>query len=573
MTQTKPLWKATNPSICRTRSPARQRGAAAIMVGIMLVTLVTAMGVTLDIARAYYAQRELQKLANMAAIDAARAIGGCQGDITGASAQTAAQTAVSNSLVANRRAGVLGSTPSPTVRVGTVASDGTFRYVAAETVDGPEDPRLIAAQVNLTAQSPSRVINTLSGGRANLSASSAATNSPQVQFVVRSRLLRLNPGESSSPEIRQLSTDLFSDAGFIDLLNSEDVLDTELSLLNILGADLDIRGDNLVDVGDLDAVGLEAFLDAISDALNGINPAAAGVVDQVGATLEGLGLLGNGTAPSDIFDIPAGQETVAGLVPLNVSDILNSVSTAVLGSGPIAITVAGGVPGVTGVNLTMQILEPPRIAIGRAGIRRRTAQVRLNADVQLALGGSINLVLESAVAEGVVQEIACADAGNDGVHEVTVRSEFTGLASLNADVVAPLLPVTVSAATEIPTGSGGSDQIVFSGPERSDVPRPYIGESEIWPEDVNVGAGLSSGLADLADSLRVEIAGFDVAIPLVGSLLSPLLNMINPVFNLLDSQLNPIADVLGLTIASAEYSIASIQVNADGRPTVDMLIH
>src|SRR5687768_17032070 len=60
---------------------ARQRGASAILVAVLLFALLSALLAALDVGRLYFAQRELQKLANLAALDAARAVGGCHGAV------------------------------------------------------------------------------------------------------------------------------------------------------------------------------------------------------------------------------------------------------------------------------------------------------------------------------------------------------------------------------------------------------------------------------------------------------------------------------------------------------------
>lgn len=587
MTPTKSALAATDQpepdkkGVMRRTSLLRQRGAAAVMIGVMIMTLVTAVTVTLDIARAYYAQRELQKLANMAAIDAARAVGGCQGDLlVGAAAQDAAMVAVTNSLAANARARVLGSTPTATVTVGTVGSDGTFRFVSPEQVDDPEDQELIAAQVNLSASSPSRLIQALASDGFTMHASGAATNSPLVTFTVRSRLFRLEPGTSSSPAVRDFSDALFGDPGFIDLLNSEDVADVDLTLAGILDVDAEVRGDALLDLDDLNAPGLAGLLEGISDALNNVNPAAAGIVDQITDILENSGLLNNPPAePSDIFDLGPGQEAIAGLVPLNVSDILDSVSAAVLGTAPIALPVSGSLPaGLVDLDLNLQILDPPKTVIGRTGVTARAAQVQLtvNMDVDIlgSLTGDIDLTLDSASARGTVESIECATSGNNGIHTVEISSQ-TSAATMTPSVNLAVLgvPVTgVSTGTvDITTGSNAGN-FEFAGPERAGVPEPHIGDSVAWPEDLQLGAGLSNALDDLAENIEVNVLNVPLP-PLLSGVLATLPVPLDNLFNQMDLLLDPLADILGLTVASAEYSVTALQVNAEGRSAVDMLIH
>ncbi|MEQ9479614.1 MAG: pilus assembly protein TadG-related protein [Algiphilus sp.] len=57
----------------------RQRGAAAVFAAIAMTTLLVSIAFTIDIGRLYFAQRDLQNAANLAALDASRMASGCYG--------------------------------------------------------------------------------------------------------------------------------------------------------------------------------------------------------------------------------------------------------------------------------------------------------------------------------------------------------------------------------------------------------------------------------------------------------------------------------------------------------------
>src|SRR3546814_18289314 len=61
-------------------SDRRQQGAAAVFVAIALIPLLIATMLASEVGRVYYAHRDLQKAANLAALDAARLMSGCNGD-------------------------------------------------------------------------------------------------------------------------------------------------------------------------------------------------------------------------------------------------------------------------------------------------------------------------------------------------------------------------------------------------------------------------------------------------------------------------------------------------------------
>ncbi|HKY90196.1 MAG TPA: pilus assembly protein TadG-related protein, partial [Nevskiaceae bacterium] len=65
------------------RSLARQRGAVIVYVAFFLGVLLAAAALAIDIGRLYNAQRELQRAANIAALDAASVSGGCYGNLGG----------------------------------------------------------------------------------------------------------------------------------------------------------------------------------------------------------------------------------------------------------------------------------------------------------------------------------------------------------------------------------------------------------------------------------------------------------------------------------------------------------
>jgi Predicted membrane protein len=130
----------THPRVTgRRQGPRHQKGAAAVFVAIVLVALVGIIVVGIDIGRLYYGQRSLQRDANLAALEGARALGGCNnGGVVGTSAQVT--SAVQNSLTTNLARGgpgdpgygsplslLSGVNGAPPVEIGTTTTQGTTR--------------------------------------------------------------------------------------------------------------------------------------------------------------------------------------------------------------------------------------------------------------------------------------------------------------------------------------------------------------------------------------------------------------------------------------------------------------
>ncbi|USX29527.1 pilus assembly protein TadG-related protein [Oxalobacteraceae bacterium OTU3CINTB1] len=75
-------------------SKIRQRGAIAIVFGLMLACLIGFLGIALDLSRVYNRRAELQAVANVAALTAARQLNGTLAGIDAATAQALAAMAV-----------------------------------------------------------------------------------------------------------------------------------------------------------------------------------------------------------------------------------------------------------------------------------------------------------------------------------------------------------------------------------------------------------------------------------------------------------------------------------------------
>lgn len=169
------------------RNRTRQRGAAAVFAAIALVAGLSATFLAIDLGRLYYVQRDLQRMANLAALDAARMAGGCMG-VPDNVAETAHAEAV-RSVVVNQ--GEAGFVPAGGVQVGQrrVGTDGR-RYF--EPLEDPDEKNR-AVQVSLQRSAPSRLLPFARSSARTLAATAAAYSRPQATVEVGSQLADLNP--------------------------------------------------------------------------------------------------------------------------------------------------------------------------------------------------------------------------------------------------------------------------------------------------------------------------------------------------------------------------------------------
>ena len=157
--------------------PRRQRGVAAVVVAIVLTALLMAMALAIDVGRLYSAQRHLQKLADLAAIDAARVAAGC---LVGPVDFEAAEAEAQDSLRRNQ----VPDDVVATVLAGRRVRDGELLAFEPTGTGGARD----SVQVVLTRPSPARVLPLFAGPAAKQLQVRAAARSA---VLVQTRVARL----------------------------------------------------------------------------------------------------------------------------------------------------------------------------------------------------------------------------------------------------------------------------------------------------------------------------------------------------------------------------------------------
>lgn len=163
-------------------SPLRraQRGVAAVFAAVSLLTLLAGLGLAIDVGRFFYAKRDLQRLADLAAVDGARVLSQCLGpagndevtaEVTASLARNrlpagttplvelGRKSSGQNGLQAFVPAGQ-GSRPGVQLSLGTTNTVG----LAGARVSNPVD----AVQVTLSRASPSRILPFFQGEAAKM---------------------------------------------------------------------------------------------------------------------------------------------------------------------------------------------------------------------------------------------------------------------------------------------------------------------------------------------------------------------------------------------------------------------
>lgn len=358
--------------------PRAQRGGMSVTMMLVMVGLVGMLGL-IEIGYLYWAKRDVQKTADLAALAGAQRLDLCSAD----RADNAAARA--NAVNANRFSGVI------RVQCGdwnpAHASEDNFATVSA------------AAPANAVKVVAERSVLPFLGQNQNLPtvrAQAVATRAPPFAVLsVGSQLLRVNGNTPLGSVLKLVGVDLDQTTllGYDGLAQAKVTPHGLLKALEIpVEADISIGGFNAllaahkVSLGDLvDATATvlsqsgvaHADLDALRDAL-----AARLDIDrlaiQLGSNDTSSGLFGRIVAPD-------GPATAALDAQVNALDLLTT-GISIANSGR-AVDVSQ--LNVLGVQARAAIIEPPSIAIGGVGTRAYNAQVRLFLDIDsnnLALG-------------------------------------------------------------------------------------------------------------------------------------------------------------------------------------------
>lgn len=428
------------PSRCRytsmqRRAEKRERGSLLVQFAVMLSVLVAILGVV-DIGYMYYAKRDLQRIADLAALEAAGAIQrSSEGDT-----EKACKDAGKKSIFENW--------PVPVGRVASLEEVVCGNW--SSSLPGPrhfsKNGALNAAHVLLQGRSPTFFPGNWS--RLVTAEAIAKTDIPVAAFSVESQLAQFN---KKSPLGMVLSTVGLS-ADQLTLLDSQGlakVAITPAGLLELLGVDLGVGGltaltpqgvaklENLTLLNVLDA-SLEAVqdqtlqlqLDALVQDLLKVKVGGVRLVDM--KMMQGI------NDPNGLFAfLSLGSDAAPDNAALNVNLGVGELLKTAIGVGLNGHAV--DVPNLNLLGLIQvqaSVVEPPSIAVGGEGVKAKTSQVRLTINIDsknllilgplLDAGGKglrihLPISIEAVSAEGVLNKLHCTEAPPKMDVEVTSR--------------------------------------------------------------------------------------------------------------------------------------------------------
>lgn len=548
-----------NPPVMRSRVAglrSRQRGAVAMMTAIFLFLGILCLVLVVDTGRLYFEQRRLQRIADTTALDTATQGGLC--NVAGTSLLALARdSATRNGLV-----GDVGVAPNR-VSGGYINTVGGIRSFVA---DGSN---IEAVQVHLQKNVPASLIaGGIFGNDVNLQAQATARRVPIATFSAGSGLLNVDTGKSAL--LNPLLTGLLGTSSQINLnaVAYQGVVDAQVSLLDILQS-AGLIGSR-VTVGAVDRaldtqITLASFVDASLNALDDNGVANVGLLRS-----QLVGIRNATVRLSDILmvDSTPGMVEEALKANVNVLELITAAAMAANRGNAVALN-----SGVSGLGLSLRVIEPPRIASGAPGrnangdwtTQARTAQVQLTASMNNSILGIVSGSM--ALSVNVAQ-------GNAWFEEARCRTLATGQTDIN------LVGQTALASLRLGNTSGTGDALIQAklgviplleakvgltanvgqSAER-DLDYAVANKREELPELKSMASsnGLNTSLSQL-NVHDITILGINLGID-VGALIAPLRTLL--VDNILNNVLNPVVipllSLLGVAPGTMDVTLLDIQ--------------
>ena len=547
--------------------PTAQRGAAALFAAIGMLGMLVASAFAIDLAQLYVAKRDLQNIANLAALDVARAAGGCLApdlDRQGQANQTALATI-------GRLGGEAEWLQGNAVRLGQARyeADGS-RAFQSTLVE--EAGQAYAFEVELRRPMPALILplpGQSASGQEAMRATAASMMAPGASFSVSSFGVSIGPTEQAV--LNNLLSETLGTPVNLTVLSYEGLLSSSVPLLDVL--DLLPSSDPQDPLNE--PVELPGLLTAIADVLfdNGRTTAATAVDSVAAAAPNETVLLGDVIgSPNDFF---AGASSAS----VNTLDLVQALAYQV-GDPVIQLTPGLTLPPLIDLDGVITLGQEPEVAAGSAlqdsssrfVTRARNVQGRADLGLRLGLpglgGANLELGLDLADATGDLLQIRCAGRGRPN-HEVDI-GVTTNLARLeiNNDEANPLIDVLgvvkVCWEGEVELGADSYTVVPFTGPFDPDNPQQQ-------PVGSSIGASLTSALNDVLVQSPPQLCGplgglnglllllgLGSEEALLGQVTSQLLPAVTDALN--NALLDPVLTALGLSIGGAQINMFQVQM-------------
>ncbi|WP_122218755.1 pilus assembly protein TadG-related protein [Pseudomonas syringae group genomosp. 7] len=388
-----------------TAMPARQRGAIGLIAALTLGLALLCALVVVDSGRLYLEKRSLQRVADIAALEAAGRRGACSG--AASAPDFANQSAIRNGFTPNTDGRTL-VTRCGTLTVGALSqrvfvADST-QALAIQVVASHPVPRSIAAGIGAAFdKSPSPANVTLSATAV------AASAAPLVALTIRSATMTVDSTRAAI--LNPVIGSLLGGSLNLSVANWQGLASTDLSLLSYLNR---LKTDlNLTAVGYSDVLNTSVSVSQlIQSAINVLDPGATLTGTATIAGLQALKLAAGATTVvlGDLLSIQGSSDIAALNTHLRLLDLVQGLAQLANDKTGISTAAQINVGTLAQVTTRIQVVEPPQLsAIGdpskidplnpKTGANRiyvRTAQMRALVSINLPVLGTITSLANTA---------------------------------------------------------------------------------------------------------------------------------------------------------------------------------
>ena len=578
---------------------ADDQGVVAIITALMLTVMLGMTALAVDTGLEFATRRSLQAATDSAALSATYPV------TTGTSPTAAADTyfskvAAVTPLISGAQIGQVTEgtyCPDDSLPVADRFIPGSATTICTNlpSIAGPN-----AVQVTSSVTQPLAFGRVLGATAGPMITTATAAQINEAGFFAGTGLLSLQAGV-----INALLTQLLGSQINLSLVQYQALLNTNVDALSFLNALATTVGVSAGTYGNLlsTPVEIQQVLQAEITALGQPGSDATAALGALEAQITGSPQVALG----QLFDLGVWQDSGIGSVnvPAALSASLNTFQLASL-----AAQVANGVnfltlnapsisiPGVAQITLATTAIEPPQspyFAFGPVGAIVHTSQVRLQLTLSLLntatlLGGVLNgltninisvpLYVEVASGTATLSAISC---GADPLSDATVtidatpaavtaylgqepQSDMTNFSQavpqpdpaniLSASLLGVnVLNVTGAAAADV--GSPGSTSLVFTQTQMQAVPPAT--------QTTSSADMLSTLSGDLSNSLTLNVSAVGLPLLPVGTLTSELTAALTPVFQGVDSLVDPLLTALGIRIGTMDVTATGVRC---GVPTL-----
>lgn len=493
----------TNRAARRARG---ERGSVLIFTAVALAALVGAVALSVDIGHLSYQKRNLQAIADAAAMDARFALGS---PTPCASALSLVDQSATNNGFAYGSAG-----DSLTFSLGVASVVGNVETFTADPTSCANGDPLAAAANAVQVQTTGNVKYFFAPGSGTPSAHATwATGPSETGVSIGTNLVTLSTADSSL--LNPLFSGLLGGNVSLSAVGYQGLASTSVTLGQLQAA--------------LDVGSVSQLLTTKITYAKLLSLTAAALGQQGPSASVALGLVNNLITDSASGTFPVsftlGQLlTVADPGQSSAADISTNLLGLLIAGAEIANqnnsidipNIGAAVPGLADVSASVRLIQPPALAYGPVGTSASTSQVNLTLNVTLNPTGlslvtvTVPLVIQAAQGTATIKTISC----NGAPPSFTVTTQTLALnvgtqaAPLTASVrVLGLGVPLLTAYGPISVGSNGSQTLTGNPPPAAPYPESIPGQS------LTLGGGQTGSLTvDPLDLAEIALLGGSTAI-------------------------------------------------------------